>query len=64
MYKSVDDFMNHVTSRSPGEDEFHQAVQEVFSSSWDFVQEHPQYIHAGILDRIVEPERVIMFRVP
>ena len=64
MYKSVDDFMNHVTSRSPGEDEFHQAVHEVFSSIWDFLQEHPQYIHAGILDRIVEPERVIMFRVP
>ena len=56
--------MNHVTSRSPGEDEFHQAVLEVFSSIWDFLQEHPQYIHAGILDRIVEPERVIMFRVP
>ncbi len=64
MYKSVDDFMKHVTSRSPGEDEFHQAVLEVFSSIWDFLQEHPQYIHAGILDRIVEPERVIMFRVP
>ena len=64
MYKSVGDFMNHVTSRSPGEDEFHQAVLEVFSSIWDFLQEHPQYIHAGILDRIVEPERVIMFRVP
>ena len=64
MYKSVDDFMKHVTSRSPGEDEFHQAVLEVFSSIWDFLQEHTQYIHAGILDRIVEPERVIMFRVP
>ena len=64
MYKSIDDFMKHVTSRSPGEDEFHQAVHEVFSSIWGFLQEHPQYIHAGILDRIIEPERVIMFRVP
>ena len=64
MYKSVDDFMKHVTLRSPGEDEFHQAVHEVFSSIWEFLQEHPQYIHAGILDRIIEPERVIMFRVP
>ncbi|MFL3044854.1 MAG: NADP-specific glutamate dehydrogenase [Candidatus Neomarinimicrobiota bacterium] len=64
MYKSIDDFMKHVTSRSPGEDEFHQAVHEVFSSIWEFLQEHPQYIHAGILDRIIEPERVIMFRVP
>ena len=64
MYKSIDDFMKHVTSRSPGEDEFHQAVQEVFSSIWEFLQDHPQYMHAGIPDRIVEPERVIMFRVP
>ena len=64
MYKSVDDFMKHVTSRSPGEDEFHQAVHEVFSSIWEFLNDHPQYFHAGILDRIVEPERVIMFRVP
>ena len=64
MYKSVDDFMKHVTMRSPGEDEFHQAVHEVFSSIWEFLLDHPQYIHAGILDRIVEPERVIMFRVP
>ena len=64
MYKSIEDFMKHVTSRSPGEDEFHQAVQEVFSSIWEFLEVHPQYFHAGILDRIVEPERVIMFRVP
>ena len=64
MYKSIEDFMKHVTSRSPGEDEFHQAVHEVFSSIWEFLEVHPQYFHAGILDRIVEPERVIMFRVP
>ena len=64
MYKSVDNFMNNVISRSPGENEFHQAVHEVISSIWGYVQDHPQYIHEGILDRIVEPERVIMFRVP
>ena len=64
MYKSVDNFMKNVISRSPGEDEFHQAVHEVISSIWGYVQDHPQYIHEGILDRIVEPERVIMFRVP
>ena len=64
MYKSVDDFMKNVKSRSPGEDEFHQAVHEVFSSIWEFLQDRPQYIHAGIPDRMVEPERVIMFRVP
>ena len=64
MYKSVDDFMKNVKSRSPGEDEFHQAVHEVFSSIWEFLQDRQQYIHAGIPDRMVEPERVIMFRVP
>ena len=64
MYKSVDDFMKNVKSRSPAEDEFHQAVHEVFSSIWEFLQDRPQYIHAGIPDRMVEPERVIMFRVP
>ena len=64
MYKSVDAFMKKVISRSPGENEFHQAVYEVISSIWEYVQDHPQYIHEGILDRIIEPERVIMFRVP
>ena len=64
MYKSVDTFMKNVISRSPGENEFHQAVHEVISSIWEYVQDHPQYIHEGILDRIIEPERVIMFRVP
>ena len=64
MYKSVDNFMKNVISRSSGENEFHQAVHEVISSIWGYVQDHPQYIHEGILDRIVEPERVIMFRVP
>ena len=64
MYKSTDDFMKNVISRSPGENEFHQAVHEVISSIWEYVQDHPQYIHEGILDRIIEPERVIIFRVP
>ena len=64
MYKSVDDFMKNVKLRTSGEDEFHQAVHEVFSSIWEFLQDRPEYMHAGIPDRIVEPERVIMFRVP
>ena len=64
MYKSVDEFMKNVKSRTSGEDEFHQAVHEVFSSIWEFLQDRPEYMHAGIPDRIVEPERVIMFRVP
>ena len=64
MYKTVDAFMETVISKNPAQDEFHQAVQEVIESIWDYLQENPQYLHTKILDRIVEPERVIMFRVP
>ena len=64
MYKTVDAFMETVIIKNPGQDEFHQAVQEVVESIWDYLQENPQYLHTKILDRIVEPERVIMFRVP
>ena len=64
MYKSVDDFMETVISKNKGQDEFHQAVYEVVESIWDYLQENPHYLHAKILDRVVEPERVIIFRVP
>ncbi len=64
MYDSVQSFMDMVITKNPGEKEFHQAVHEVVESLWDFLQEHPHYMHAKILERIVEPERVIMFRVP
>ena len=64
MYKTLESFMDKVSLRNPGEKEFLQAVQEVVESIWEFVQEHPHYLHAKILDRMVEPERVIMFRVP
>lgn len=64
MYSSVDDFMEMVVAKNPGEREFHQAVQEVVESLWGFLQENPHYVQAKILDRMVEPERVIMFRVP
>jgi glutamate dehydrogenase (NAD(P)+)/glutamate dehydrogenase (NADP+) len=64
MYDSVQSFMDDVISKNPGENEFHQAVFEVVDSIWDFLQDHPHYFHARILERLVEPERVIMFRVP
>ncbi|HIN97248.1 MAG TPA: NADP-specific glutamate dehydrogenase, partial [Candidatus Marinimicrobia bacterium] len=64
MYKSVESFMDIVNSRSPGEKEFHQAVHEVVESIWSFLQEHSHYFHSRILERMVEPERIIMFRVP
>lgn len=63
-YASVHDFMSSVSARNTGEAEFLQAVEEVVESIWDFLQEHPRYQEARILDRIVEPERVLMFRVP
>ena len=64
MYKTVDVFMEKVISKNPGQDEFHQAVREVVESIWDYLQENPHYLHTKILDRLVEPERVVMFRVP
>ncbi len=60
----VNEFMEQVAAKNPGEREFHQAVHEVVESLVPVVEEHPEYLHANILDRIVEPERVIMFRVP
>ena len=64
MYTSIDQFMDTVRNRNAGEVEFHQAVHEVVESLWGFLQDNPTYLHAKILERIVEPERVIQFRVP
>jgi glutamate dehydrogenase (NADP+) len=62
--ESVSAFMDRVAARSPGELEFHQAVQEVAESVWPVLDSHRELIEANIMDRMVEPERVIMFRVP
>jgi glutamate dehydrogenase/leucine dehydrogenase len=59
----VADFLNRVVARHPAEPEFHQAVAEVVRSVAPFVAENPQYRKARILERMVEPERVITFRV-
>ena len=64
MPSSVQSFMDYVIAKNPGEKEFHQAVHEVIESIWPYLQEHPHYLAAKIPERIVEPERVIMFRVP
>jgi len=61
---SVDEFMEAVVAKSPGEREFHQAVREVVESVMPVVETTPAYRQAKILERLVEPERVIMFRVP
>ena len=58
------DFMNYVHTRDPQQPEFHQAVQEVVESLADYVIENPRFIQSKILERMIEPERVIMFRVP
>ncbi len=60
----VNVFMANVIAKNSGESEFHQAVQEVVESLMPFIDENPRYKHAKILERMVEPERVIMFRVP
>ena len=64
MYSSIEGFMSHIEAKNQGEKEFHQAVHEVVDSLWDFLNDHQDYVHAKILERITEPERVIMFRVP
>ena len=62
--ETVGEFMDRVMARSPGESEFHQAAHEVLESIWPVLDRHPEFREVNILDRIVEPERVIMFRVP
>ncbi len=61
---SVERFMEGVIAKNPEQKEFHQAVHEVVESVWDFVEANPHYKEAKILERMVEPERVLMFRVP
>ncbi len=62
--ENVKDFMAGVIRKNPGEIEFHQAVEEVAESIAPFLKENPQYAEAKILDRMIIPERTIIFRVP
>ncbi len=64
MGDSLNKFMEGVIAKNPGEKEFHQAVQEVAEKLIPFIDENPKYKKAKILERLVEPERTIMFRVP
>ena len=63
MSNYVNDFMGEVKAKNPAQPEFHQAVLEVVNSVSLALEQHPEYRKAKILERIVEPERVIMFRV-
>jgi len=60
----VDAFMKNVIAKNPSENEFHQAVREVVESLMPVLEMHPHYAEAKVLERICEPERVLMFRVP
>lgn len=60
----LDQLMERVVQRNPYESEFHQAVREVLTSLSPVVEAHPEYIQEGVMDCLVEPERIIKFRVP
>ena len=60
----VNDVLEELKKRNPGEPEFHQAATEILESLAPIFEKHPEYEAAGLLERFVEPERTIMFRVP
>lgn len=62
--KSINEFMDMVKARNPNEPEFHQAVHEVVETIWDIYHQNPRMVKGKILERIIEPERVISFRIP
>ena len=66
MFKNayLENLMETVVKRNPAEPEFHQAVREVLESLEPVIEAHPEYIEKGVIDSLVEPERVIYFRVP
>lgn len=64
MDKNVEAFMEMIIEKNPGENEFHQAVREVAESLMSYINKNPIYIKSKILERIAEPERVVIFRVP
>jgi glutamate dehydrogenase (NADP+) len=60
----TDEFMARLVARNPGEPEFHQAVREVVESVWPVIEAAPRYRNGRVLERMVEPERTVIFRVP
>ena len=62
--EKIIDVYEQVVARNPGEAEFHQAVREVFDSLGPVLAKHPHYADEGVLTRLCEPERQIIFRVP
>ncbi|MDO4222428.1 MAG: NADP-specific glutamate dehydrogenase [Acinetobacter sp.] len=62
-YNSLNEFLEAVKARDPNQPEFLQAVEEVMGSLWPFIEKNPQYASHALLERLVEPERAIQFRV-
>src|ERR1700674_1363967 len=60
----IKDVIEKIKSKDPNQPEFHQAAEEVLMTLEPTVQKHPEFVKAKIYERIVEPDRVIMFRVP
>jgi len=63
MSRKIEEFMGLVVKKNPGETEFHQAVREVVESVMPFIEENPKYQKAKILERMIEPERTVIFLV-
>lgn len=64
MNVSFNEVLDRIRQRDPDQPEFHQAVEEVLVSLWPFLEDHPEYTGQGLLDRLLEPERIIQFRIP
>ena len=62
-YNSLNEFLDYVKTRDEHQPEFLQAVEEVMTSLWPFIEKNPRYADHGLLERLVEPERAIQFRV-
>jgi glutamate dehydrogenase (NADP+) len=62
-YDSIEQFLAYVRLRNPQQPEYLQAVSEVVDSVWPYIEQNPRYREFGLLERLVEPERVVMFRV-
>ncbi|PKM22101.1 MAG: NADP-specific glutamate dehydrogenase [Gammaproteobacteria bacterium HGW-Gammaproteobacteria-14] len=63
MSDSLASFLDNLRQRDPDQPPFHQAVEEVLQSLWPFIERTPKYQQPGLIERLVEPERVLMFRV-
>jgi glutamate dehydrogenase (NADP+) len=62
-HQNVHGFLDHVAQRNPGQPEYLQAVTEVMESLWPYIEKHPEYATLSLLERLVEPERILIFRV-